>query len=319
MRALAFTLPLALLLLVTACSPTVQGPCDEELARRPYYDPDGAPAYFGQALITAECAICHFERGARGATAGMELDLPLVAEVGEAAVGPMRHLRARQSTVHAHRDLVYQQVLAGTMPPRGVMPVVRYVDADGEPMPSSREPGAHELLRNWLACGAPVVERTEAIACITDADCPLTASCDLDRDQCIGVGDVVARLGEGVDCSAPEPTFAWIYPCVLSRSAAALGCSGCHVGAELGGLSLPDIDTAYTTLTTGAPDAASMCAGHGPYVVPSSPETSLLFLKLSEAPPCGGRMPAAPLPDEEIELIRAWIAAGAPRDSRDDA
>jgi hypothetical protein len=50
-------------------------------------------------------------------------------------------------------------------------------------------------------------------------------------------------------------------------------------------------------------------------VKPGSPEESFFYLKVSmDAPPCGERMPwgaANPLPAEEIDLIRAWIAGGA--------
>lgn len=49
-------------------------------------------------------------------------------------------------------------------------------------------------------------------------------------------------------------------------------------------------------------------------VVPFDPDQSYLMEKLTQAKPtAGGRMPLAsdPLPDEEIEMIREWIAGGA--------
>lgn len=49
-------------------------------------------------------------------------------------------------------------------------------------------------------------------------------------------------------------------------------------------------------------------------VTPGDPGASYLFLKLTQdAPAVGDRMPnTAPLNDERIELVRAWISAGAP-------
>lgn len=50
-------------------------------------------------------------------------------------------------------------------------------------------------------------------------------------------------------------------------------------------------------------------------VVPGDAEGSLLYRKVTEAPPVGPRMPLLmpPLSDTEIELIREWIEAGAPQ------
>lgn len=55
-------------------------------------------------------------------------------------------------------------------------------------------------------------------------------------------------------------------------------------------------------------------------VVPSNPNSSLLFLKVSsESPPVGAMMPfgGPPLADSEIELIRLWIEQGAVEDEDD--
>jgi hypothetical protein len=60
----------------------------------------------------------------------------------------------------------------------------------------------------------------------------------------------------------------------------------------------------------------SQCAGKT-YVVPSQPDTSLLFDKLSKAmPSCGARMPAngQVLSDAQLATVRAWIMAGAKND-----
>ncbi|MDD9971050.1 MAG: hypothetical protein OXR73_32735, partial [Myxococcales bacterium] len=66
----------------------------------------------------------------------------------------------------------------------------------------------------------------------------------------------------------------------------------------------------------GAPPGAAACGSYeGSRVTAGDPDTSLLMEKLEEAmPSCGGQMPPGgePLPAEEIERIRSWIAAGAP-------
>lgn len=55
-------------------------------------------------------------------------------------------------------------------------------------------------------------------------------------------------------------------------------------------------------------------------VVPGDPQRSLVITKLEARtndsdPPCGGAMPTRakpPLPMVEIDVIRRWVAAGAP-------
>ncbi len=57
-------------------------------------------------------------------------------------------------------------------------------------------------------------------------------------------------------------------------------------------------------------------------VVPSDPDSSLMFLKISCAsPPVGEMMPLGgpPLTDGEVQLIRAWVGQGAVRGGDDGA
>ena len=103
----------------------------------------------------------------------------------------------------------------------------------------------------------------------------------------------------------PAPTYAWIRANVLEPS-----CSGaeCH--------SLEHEDAALMTYerVVNAPAGEGPCADEDWIrVVPGSPETSLLYLKVT-APPCGERMPFErdPLPAETISEIERWIRAGAP-------
>lgn len=311
--------PLLLLSLGVACSPTVGDACDEDAARTPFYrTSDGAPAYPGQALILENCASCHNDPGGFGAPTGLEMDALLVTAAGDDGVQQARRLLARQATIHRHRDLIYSQVVSGAMPPRGFVPENSlYVDADGERMPGIRTAEGQELLRNWLACDSPVVERTTALAqpCTAHGDCVVTNFCDPAMSQCVGVGDVVPAQGT-VDCAVPEPTWQWVYPCVMVAN-----CSGaaCHVGGSSGGLAMDDIDSAYAALVNAGPaPAPNLCAGADePYVVPGMPEGSLLIHKLdgvdeTGAAVCGTPMPiGTPLTTEQDEALRMWIMDGA--------
>jgi hypothetical protein len=317
----SFFVALAFSVSVTAgCAPSVGSTCDEPAARTPYFrEGSGEPAYPGQALLNVYCAGCHNTPGGFGVPVGLEMTLPLVTSTDTGGVDQMRALRANQSIVHGNRDLIYQQVLSGSMPPRNfVGSSVTYADRAGVELPGIHTEEGRDMLRNWLACGSPVVERTAPIACTANGMCPLTNFCDTEDGVCVGVGDVVPPAGT-VDCATPEATFAWIYPCIIQEN-----CAGapCHVGGTAGGLAMPDIDTAFTNLTTGGPNAMSgaECMGQEDYVVDGMPDNSLLIHKLegvdeTGAAVCELRMPVGPvLSDSEIELIRMWIMNSAPRE-----
>lgn len=312
---------LALLLalgLASACSPSVGDTCDEDAARTPYYRTgDGAPAYPGQALLLENCATCHNDPGGFGAPMGLEMDAAIVTAGGDEGIQQARRLLARQATIHQHREIVYGQVVNGAMPPRGFVPEASiYADAAGEALPGIRTAAAQEMLRNWLACGSPVVERTAplAMACSAHADCVVTAFCDPTTSQCVGVGDVVPPQGS-VDCSVPESEWQWIYPCVIATHCAG---AACHIGGAQGGLALESAASAYAALVDQGPGPMTLsCAGGPDYVIPTMPDASLLVHKLEGVdaagdPVCGTPMPIGPRrPAEEIDAIREWIEMGA--------
>jgi mono/diheme cytochrome c family protein len=91
-------------------------------------------------------------------------------------------------------------------------------------------------------------------------------------------------------------------------------CVGCHGAEKTLDLSTPEL--AHANLV-GVSAQYSACAGDGGIpplrVVAGSPEDSLLIAKLRGTQSCGKQMPPkALLAPEQIELFRAWIAAGAP-------
>lgn len=85
-------------------------------------------------------------------------------------------------------------------------------------------------------------------------------------------------------------------------------CVGCHGVQALGGLTLSD-GAAHAALV----DVASTQVPASKRVAPGDPAASYLVEKLGPAPAVGQTMPqGSSLPAAEIDLISAWISAGAP-------
>ncbi len=296
----------ALLLIAPAlagCSPDV-GECDMAAATTVVYDDNGIPAFAGQAQVQASCgngAFCHSAQASGtdrlGAPHGLDFDMAVV--VGE---GPepefTERLRAGRARVEERIDDVFGTVEAGTMPPFGESTLVahagapRYAFEDGRRLPPIDLPAGYEIFRNWLACGAPVVERTTPRP------------------------DGVAPVGEIVEPRSVEiePTFTSIYDAYLGPSCGLT----CHGPANAGQLALSNLDLSTRDGALAAlvnRDAAGRdCAGSGLVLVaPNEPDDSLLLQKL--VPPaglCGDPMPiGATPPPNVVEAVRGWIMDGA--------
>ncbi|MFK8003123.1 MAG: hypothetical protein AB8H86_26370 [Polyangiales bacterium] len=169
---------------LSACTVDL-GECNDPVARRVVYDPDGFPAYEGQALVATSCGnvfYCHSSIAdpefRYGATVGFDFDIQL-GETPEDA----ERLRQAQANVLEYRDDIYCEVQDGRMPPFGEATLVaheeipRYRNADGERIPFIDSFEGLNILRGWLACDAPVIERTTP-----------------HPDGATPVGDVVPRL-----------------------------------------------------------------------------------------------------------------------------
>ncbi|GAB4202043.1 MAG: hypothetical protein OHK0013_14830 [Sandaracinaceae bacterium] len=316
--------------LSAGCRATVGTTCSPEdlvRAREVVYAPDGSPAYAGQALIAASCggsAVCHTSSdGARrfGAPADLVFDVGLVEGPDEDA--EQTRLREAVLSLYRHRDAVYTSVVQGTMPPagRGEVPDLREAasmyrrfagpdDEVGVPLPTVQSPEGREILRNWLACGVPVVERSSAPSvlhpCVADADCPISGVCDTASGECAPVGDVVdCRVGVGL-----LPTWSSIHGEVIAPSCAV---PGCHVGpTAFNGLDFADEARAYELLASGSTTLGE-CGGR--LLTPGDADASYVFAKMEGALPssCGSRMPPTGLCRSTLEVIRTWIEAGAPR------
>ena len=169
-----------------ACT-TDLGECDPEAARAPiFYDDNGYPAYPGQALLEVSCgagAFCHSSgietRDRFGAPIGIELDVGVALD--DAGRARLAHA---QGFVRAAPGAIYDEVVSGRMPPGGrageetrntTLHYRANIGGPGEvPLPAIGDAEGHAMLRNWLACGAPLIEAIEG--------------------EPTGIGDIVARV-----------------------------------------------------------------------------------------------------------------------------
>jgi hypothetical protein len=304
---------LALALLAAGCSPTVGTACDQALATRVAFDETGTPAFGGQAMLVTSCAgqswSCHSGRALlRYATpVGTDFDVALAGD----ATGLARLESARRD-VHRLRDSIYAHAVSGDMPPRAIgdrmlarQAVYRW--SDGVAIPSVRTADGREMLRNWLACGSPVVQGTRdpmPIACTSDADCPLTA-CDPTPApgprECLQVGFVEARAPSSI-----MPRWSSLYDGAIAHGCAIVSCHDAEDAAASGHLDLSSATIAYAALV-GVTDDADC----GTRVVPGDPDASVLVRTL-EGASCG---PERAFHDSPLTAtLREWIAAGAAMD-----
>ena len=346
---------LVALALLQGCSTDLEGPCDPETAREVVHSADGDPAYAGQALLHQSCGhgrYCHGSdvEGANrlGAPRGLELDIDLASRDG--SVGDVERLRAVQNAAHERRAALWAEVERGTMPPGGVGRValetapthLRLVDGVRVPLPGLDTAAGREVLRNWLVCGLPVVERSRArddglpaevgsvvaSACTSESQCafPASSRCEPSGScgPCVADPDC-AHLGERSLCAAGlcvrpvEPTWASIHEVVVTATCALEFCHGDAEGNNEAGLDLRGVAASYARLS--GPVAGDECGPLAmPLLTPGDPDRSLLYRKLFATPGaeddealCGYRMPYAadPLPSPWAEAIAEWIRAGA--------
>ncbi|MEM9188397.1 MAG: hypothetical protein AAGF12_04445 [Myxococcota bacterium] len=286
------------------------GPCDSAAATAVVFDDMGIPYYAGQAQMRASCgngAFCH-SVGATGANrlgAPAELDFDMTVAttvVDDPAVDETARLRNGVERVRDWAGPIYRFVEGDTMPPFGESTITahagvsRYRFENGERMPQPDTIEGLEILRNWLSCGAPVVERTT----------PRPAGSE-------PVGDVVeARVTMPL-----EPTFPSLYQNVLFP----LCGQSCHnpilpMQFDRSNLDLSTEDIAYQALVGEAPQGDTCGAQGGVLVDPNMPPDSSLFIQKfqTDTTTCGEEMPpGVGTPENVVEVFRQWIAAGALR------
>jgi hypothetical protein len=289
----------ALVSTVAGCAEDL-GTCQMNAATQVVYASNGTPYYAGQALIQASCAegVCHSayaeNANRKGAPHGLNFDLaPLTSASSTANVDA---LRDGITHVRDHAGSLWGEIAAETMPPgeagnRGDQEW-KALDKDGKPqvtpLTNIKSDVSKSTVRNWLACGAPLV------AGVTGAGAPAES-----------LGDLVTPLETGGGA-----TFEAVYNRVLSS------CKTCHPGAIKVDIDFSSQATAFATLVDkpafagGAPGACGTATQK--LVTPGKCEESLLYLKLRPNPPCGDQMPLGqPLPDADVQLLCDWINAGA--------
>lgn len=336
---------------------SIDGPAALDIS---YRGTDGLPMYEGQALVQSTCGnaqFCHSPAaiGADrfGVPAGLNFDVALACTdetvdstcadlescEGANAESPycQRLLRLEENhdrTVSWAGDMI-SEIRRGSMPPGEAGRVVRddtpWFRPDGSQLPSIESGEAQEIVRNWLACAAPVVARTEFPP---SEQLELTPCPTIDAETCIYTGP------QG---DLPDPTWSSIYASLIFTQ-----CVICHGPANAnvdqnpnnpdgtipGGASaqgLAALDLSGTDLTDTSnwaseshaavfdvpASAAGECEGQGTVVVPDDSTASLMIQKMRAVQICGTPMPVAPgqtIPDSIIDIVAEWIDAGALND-----
>lgn len=308
------------LFLCFACSCADVGVCDPSLEGRDTVVVNNTILYGGQAIMNKACSVgCHLSTATgadrHGAPAGLDFDLLPIDEANAAGMtksgdstivrltsAQLDGLRKRQRMIVELRDDIWQQVVDGQMPPGGMLgSVMGTIFASSERRPCragtsyAEMDGAQtrEIMRNWLACGAPFVE---------------TNGKKLDQSSAAGMaGDQYLACVQESDAGV---TLERLFKSTFSE------CGGCHNSSITGPPSFLDVATLAKSLRT-----KSACGGK-PFVTPGDPEKSyLLELLRGPNPACNhDRMPAGgldPLSDRAIAEVATWIANGAPTTAAD--
>ncbi len=268
------------LITVGACADDL-GKCDPQAASEVVYSSQGLAATKGQALVHDSCGqgvFCHSAAATRaaryGAPAGMNFDT-LPSPLG-------------WPNIIDRRDAIWKAVRNGTMPPgsigqRKLGHTVWTVDIglskQAPQLPEMSTTAGKAVLRNWLACGAPIVAATRV---------PSWAQ---------------PSVLDGDGGASGPPDWSEIFNDVVKPSCAT---SGCHDVSSSGHLSMVDECSAYNHLLE-----PGLCGVKR--LIPGD-SSSLLVSKLSASKPsCGGVMPPTGLlPSAVVNQIAAWVETGAP-------
>lgn len=299
----------------------------------------GHVEYGGQAIINQACATgCHSStasgKARNGAPAGLDFDLRPIAATSstESAKNSngrtyavldqaaINGLRERQRKVFSERNNIWTQVRDGLMPPTGMFESFRTVvemiiDTDeaspctrGSALKDLESKSTQDILRNWLACQAPIVESyggpvesngTAGVAGYQYLSCSSSPS----------TGD--GGTGDGGGASTGV-SFDQVYDDIL---AGAGNCSLCHPGVD----DTVDLSTADKAFADLVEDTAAKC-GDKPWVVPGDPEGSYLIDLVTLDQPCPSRTSISRMPkglmaltSDQVQELRDWITAGATR------
>lgn len=267
------SLAAALAVLAFGCENEL-GKCDQEAANELVYGRGNLVATKGQALMHDSCgqgAFCHSAAAEgkvrQGAPGSLNFDmLPRASGLPD---------------VLDQRDEIWESVLNGSMPPK------EFVTGDGdwtfsvkrsadEPrLPPLSTDAGKAVLRNWLACGAPIVVDTSVPSWARPAS------------------------------AGGSATWADLHSELIAPRCALSGCHDKRSASSAGDLDLSERCAARRALLATGP-----CGE--PRLKPGD-VTSFLVDKIeSAAPRCGTRMPpSGAFSAAEAASVRAWIMAGA--------
>ncbi len=316
---------------------------------------DGQPMYEGQALVQSSCAggvnaFCHSPKAVGAARIGvpaqLDFDVRLACTTADCASPPscegsqtdteycrgLRSLRGNQSNIRNWAEGMIQEIRAGDMPPGEAGrtagdPAVwiqgpRAADPEA-PWPETELPRmgskeATEIIRNWLACQAPVIARTE-----TGVNEQLESCSDDDEPTCIYTGPV-----------CDDPSWSAIYACLIFTQ-----CVSCHGplnenldrnplnlgrpipgGSSDVGLAALDLTGSDPTDTSNWPNESwsgvvnaptadpGVCAGQGTLVIPNDSAGSIMVQKMRAVQTCGDSMPLGSfVSDSLVQVVEEWI------------
>ena len=322
---------------------------------------DGQPMYEGQALVQSSCGngqFCHSPAAVGGdrigVPAGLNFDVALACtdetqdpsctqpiascdggQTNTAYCNRLEKLHANQSQIKNWAEGMIQEIRAGAMPPgeagRSVSDPIPWIRAsNGDFLPPIESDEAQDIVRNWLACQAPVIARTE-----------IPPSEALELTACTSVDDEIC-IYNGPQGDLPDPTWSDIYGSVIFTR-----CVICHgppntnvdqnpdnpfdgtipggasatalAALDLSGTDVMDSTNWATDSWPAVVDALAadpgMCAGQGTLVVPNDSAGSLMVQKLRAEQTCGTEMPPGQVLGEPlIQVIEEWIDLGAPND-----
>lgn len=285
-------------------------------------DSAGYPAYAGQALVQQACSSCHSVSATgpvrRGAPFHLNFDAVGSRSAGSDDADPVAiaRVQASQQLIFEQRYDMFRAVEAATMPP-GEVGQSAVTDAGyrflvgGDPLPSITSSTGIEIYRSWLACGSPMVLRSE------DADDTQTPG-----DPCEGTE--TGPAGEHCYYRATEPPIEPTWTAIYDEIIVGGGCLGCHDPdatisfVEQSALDLSDKDGAYAAMV-GVAAMGDPCAttGGADRIIPGDADGSMLIHKFENrvadgGPICGDPMPlGVPLPQSQIDVVRRWIDDGA--------
>ena len=321
----------------------IDGPAAFDIA---YRITDGLPMYEGQALVQSTCgdgSFCHAPAATGadrfGAPAGLNFDVSLVCteDVANCQSNPpydarVSRLEGEQNNIRAWAEGMIQEMRAGAMPPgeagRNVANNTPWLRADGTELPPIESGDAQEIVRNWLACQAPAIGRSE----------PAPSEAD-ELQPCGSDDEEVICVYSGPAGELPDPVWSEIYFSIMFTQ-----CVTCHgppndnqdqnpnnpIGGEIPGgaspsaLAVLDMTGTDPTDTTNwateswsavvdvSASTAGPCAGSGLVVESFDSENSIMIEKMRGVQTCGSQMPlGALLPQPLVDIVAQWIDDGA--------